>query len=247
MITEEPSRTIDNGDTDAFPVYSAMPDLPKIAHISPADEKDGKKAGKFINDYMAFGMKDAPMSPPIFHQSYALAILSTAVARRIYVSVGTNAIYPNLYMLLSAPSTLYTKTTGYKSAIKVLDTAGLSALLLPGGVTPQSLITELSNRPQENFRDWAQDDKDEWQQERLFAGQRAWWINKAARLLSQFQQKHLADLLPIILQLYDCESKIKDLTQLRGTRNSKKFVFDDLRTDNACSSTPPLENTRLLD
>jgi len=163
------------------------------------------------------------MSPPLFHQTYALAILSTAIARRVFVSVGTNAIYPNLYIMLSAPSTLYTKTTGYKSAMKLIETAGLSHLLLPDGVTPQSLITELSNRPQDNFKDWTQDDKEEWQQERLFAGQRAWWIDEAARLLSQFQQKHLADLLPIVLRLYECESKIKVSTQVRGretVRNS---------------------------
>jgi len=207
----------------AFPITGNLPELPKVARLSPTLEKDAKKAGRFINDYMAFALKDAPMSPPLFHQTYALAILSTAVARRVYVSVGTNAIFPNLYILLTAPSTLYTKTTGYKSAMKVLEAAGLSHLLLPDGVTPQSLITELSNRPQENFKDWGQDDKEEWQRERLFAGQRAWWIDEAARLLSQFQQKHLADLMPIVLRLYECEGKIKVSTQMRGretVRNS---------------------------
>lgn len=210
-------------DLQAFPIHSAMPELPNVAQLTEAEVKQGRKAGKFIDDYMTFATKDAPMSPPLFHQTYALAILSTAIARRVFVSVGTNAIYPNLYIMLSAPSTLYTKTTGYKSAMKLLETAGLSHLLLPDGVTPQSLITELSNRPQDNFKDWTQDDKDEWQQERLFSGQRAWWIDEAARLLSQFQQKHLADLLPIVLRLYECESKIKVSTQIRGretVRNS---------------------------
>jgi hypothetical protein len=206
----------ETGDAQAFPLYASVPELPRVARLESAEVKHGKKAGKFIDDYIGFATKDAPMSPPLFHLTYALAILSTAIARRVYVSVGTNVIYPNLYILLSAPSTLYTKTTGYKSAMKLLETAGLSHLLLPDGVTPQSLITELSNRPQDNFKDWAQDDKDEWQKERMFAGQRAWWIDEAARLLSQFQQKHLAELLPIVLRLYECESKIKVSTQIRG-------------------------------
>ena len=212
-----------NDDGLPFPIHSGMPELPKVAQLTDVEINQGKKAGKFIDDYMAFGLKDAPMSPPLFHQTYDLAILSTAIARRVFVRMGTNAMYPNLYIMMSAPSTLYTKTTGYKSAMKLLETAGLSHLLLPDGVTPQSLITELSNRPQDNFKDWSQDDKDEWQQERLFAGQRAWWIDEAARLLSQFQQKHLADLLPIVLRLYECESKIKVSTQIRGretVRNS---------------------------
>jgi hypothetical protein len=218
IVPDESPEEIDlpEEDLQPSPAYSSMPDLPKVARLPDSEIKQGKKAGKFIDDYMAFAMKDAPMSPPLFHQTYALAVLSTAIARRVFVSVGTNAIYPNLYIMLSAPSTLYTKTTGYKSAMKLLETAGLSHLLLPDGVTPQSLITELSNRPQDNFQSWAQDDKDEWQQERLFSGQRAWWIDEAARLLTQFQQKHLAELLPIVLRLYECEQKIKVSTQIRG-------------------------------
>lgn len=198
-----------------MPFQAVMPELPKIAQLSEAQIKQGRKAGKFIDDYMAYAMKDAPMSPPLFHQTYALAILSSAIARRVFVSVGTSAIYPNLYIMLSAPSTLYTKTTGYKSAMKLFETAGLSHMLLPDGVTPQSLITELSNRTPDN-KDWAKEDKDDWERERMFAGQRAWWIDEAARLLSQFQQKHLAELLPIVLRLYECEQKIRVSTQVRG-------------------------------
>jgi hypothetical protein len=214
LMIESPGSVED--ESKAFVITGTLPELPKIAWLSQAEEKEGRKAGKFINEYMSFGMKDAPMSPPLFHQTYALAILSTAIARRVYVNVGTSAIFPNLYMLLTAPSTLYTKTTGFRSAMKMLEAAGLSHLLLPDGVTPQSLITELSNRPQDNFKDWGQDDQEEWRQERLFAGQRAWWIDEAARLFSQFQQKHLADLLPIILRLYECDPRIKVSTQMRG-------------------------------
>jgi hypothetical protein len=212
-------------DPQAFPLHASMPALPKIAHLTDAEIKQGKKAGKFVDDYIAFAMKDAPMSPTLFHQTYALAILSTAVARRVFVSMGTKEIYPNLYIMLSAPSTLYTKTTGYKSAMKLLETAGLSHLLLPDGVTPQSLITELSNRPQDNFQNWAQEDKDEWQKERLFSAQRAWWIDEASSLLSWFQQKHLAELKNIVLKFYECEPKIKVSTQIRGRETVRNIYL----------------------
>lgn len=215
IVIESADDEISDEEPAAAPFQAVMPELPKIAQLSEAQIKQGRKAGKFIDDYMAYAMKDAPMSPPLFHQTYALAILSSAIARRVFVSVGTSAIYPNLYIMLSAPSTLYTKTTGYKSAMKLFETAGLSHLLLPDGVTPQSLITELSNRTPDN-KDWAKEDKDDWERERMFAGQRAWWIDEAARLLSQFQQKHLAELLPIVLRLYECESKIRVSTQIRG-------------------------------
>ncbi|MCC7118556.1 MAG: DUF3987 domain-containing protein [Anaerolineales bacterium] len=213
IINTEDEFTEEESPSKPFQV--TIPELPKIAQLSEAQIKQGRKAGKFIDDYMSYAMKDAPMSPPLFHQTYALAILSSAIARRVYINVGTGAIYPNLYIMLSAPSTLYTKTTGYKSAMKLFETVGLSHLLLPDGVTPQSLITELSNRTPDN-KDWTKEDKEDWERERPFAGQRAWWIDEAARLLSQFQQKHLAELLPIVLRLYDCESKIRVSTQIRG-------------------------------
>ena len=202
-----------------------MPDLPQIARLSDLEIKLGRKAGKFIDEYMAFAMKDSPMSPPLFHQTYGLAILSTAVARRVYVRIGTKEIYPNLYAILSAPSTLYTKTTSLKTGINVLEAAGLSHLLLPDGVTPQSLITELSNRPQDNFQTWTQEDKDDWQNERLFAAQRAWWMDEIASLLSWFQQKHLADLKNLLLKLYECERKIKVSTQIRGRETVRNIYL----------------------
>jgi hypothetical protein len=226
VVASNDENSDDNQPADDQPMGSAMPDLPKIAQLSDAEKKQGKKAGKFIDDYISFAVKDAPMTPPLFHQTYALAILSTAIARRVFVNMGASkVIYPNLYILLSAPSTLYTKTTGYKTALEVMKMAGLSHLLLPDGVTPQSLITELSNRPQDNFQNWNQEDKQEWQDERLFAAQRAWWMDEAASMLSWFQQKHLAELKNIILRFYECETKIKVSTIARGRETVRNIYL----------------------
>lgn len=225
VVSEDEYRSEEQSLEDA-PIASAMPLLPKIAQLSEAEVKQGRKAGKFIDEYISFAIKDAPMTPPLFHQTYALAILSTAIARRVYVSMGASKIiYPNLYILLSATSTLYTKTTGLKTALEVMKMAGLSHLLLPDGVTPQSLITELSNRPQDNFQNWNQDEKEEWQAERLFAAQRAWWMDEAASMLSWFQQKHLAELKNIILRFYECESKVKVSTIARGRETVRNIYL----------------------
>ena len=231
-----------NEDAPAFPITCTMPELPQIACLSDSEIKLGRKVGKFIDDYMAFAMKDSPMSPPLFHQTYGLAILSTAVARRVYVRIGTKEIYPNLYAILSAPSTLYTKTTSLKTAVNVLEAAGLSHLLLPDGVTPQSLITELSNRPQDNFQTWTQEDKDDWQNERLFAAQRAWWMDEAASLFSWFQQKHLADLKNIILKFYECERKIQVSTQIRGRETVRNIYLTICGPTTPAALRPHLKN-----
>lgn len=241
-VIEETEDEPNEDESADFPITSNMPELPKVARLDPALEKDAKKAGKFIGDYMAFAMKAAPMTPPLFHQTFALAILSTAIARRVYVRGGTDAIYPNLYILLSARSTLYTKTTGYNAALKVLEAAGLSHLNLPDGMTPQSLMTELSNRAQDNFTSWDKEEQDDWKQERLFAGQRAWWVDEAARLLNQLQQKHLAELGDIMLKLYECPPKIKVSTQMRGRETVRNSYLTICGPTTPAALRPHLKN-----
>jgi len=131
------------------------------------------------------------MTPALFHQSYGLSLLATAVARRVYIRASDDLIYPNLYMLLVAPSTLYAKTTGLNVSLKLLEMAGMKNFLLPTGVTPQSLITELTNRTPPTFNDWSRDDKKDWQDERLFSAQRAWWMDEARQSAGSLQtEKH---------------------------------------------------------
>ena len=127
-------------------------------------------------------------------------------------------------MLLIAPSTLYAKTTGLEVALDLLEMAGLNHLTLPHGVTPQSLITELSNRTPPTFSEWDQDGKDDWQKERAFAAQRAWWMDEAASLLDLFKQKHTGDLLTLILKLYNCPKKLTASTIGRG-RETVRFAY----------------------
>ncbi|RJP49323.1 MAG: DUF3987 domain-containing protein [Anaerolineaceae bacterium] len=244
VVTGEETKGESTEDEPAdFPITSNMPELPKVARLDPTLEKNAKKAGKFIGDYTSFAMRAAPMTPPLFHQTFALAILSTAIARRVYVRGGTDAIYPNLYILLSARSTLYTKTTGYNAALKVLEAAGLSHLNLPDGMTPQSLMTELSNRAQDNFTSWDKEEQDDWKQERLFAGQRAWWVDEAARLLAQLQQKHLAELGDIMLKLYECPTKIKVSTQMRGRETVRNAYLTICGPTTPAALRPHLKNS----
>jgi hypothetical protein len=149
------------------------------------------------------------------------------------VRAGDDVIYPNLDMLLIAPSTLYAKTTGLNVGLRLLEMAGLNNFLLPTGVTPQSLITELTNRVPQTYNDWTKDDKDDWQKERQFSAQRAWWMDEAASLLDLFKQKNTADLLGLILKLYGSPPKLTASTVGRG-RETVRYPYLSI-----CGPTTP--------
>jgi hypothetical protein len=232
LTTDTPLPT-GEPDQAAFPFSAYMPELPRAARLSDEECKKGLNAGRWVDEYVKFANLASPMTPALFHLSYGLSLLTTAIARRVYVRAGDDVIYPNLYMLLVAPSTLYAKTTGLNVSLKLLDMAGLNNFLLPTGVTPQSLITELTNRVPQTFNDWSKDDKDDWQKERLFSAQRAWWMDEAASLLDLFKQKNTADLLGLILKLYGCPAKLTASTVGRG-RETVRFPYLSI-----CGPTTP--------
>jgi len=195
----------------------AIPELPAIARLPESLMQQAASTGKWLNDYIAFARLASPMSPPIFHLILGLVLLSTAIARRVYLRVSNHNLYPNIYALIVAHSTLYAKTTAFEIARKVLDLSYLALLILPVGIPPQSLIGELTNRQPDTFASWEQGDQDDWRKERKFAAQRAWLMDEAAGLLDAFDQKHLADLLNHVLKLFDCPDKISaSSTIIRG-------------------------------
>jgi hypothetical protein len=203
----------------------AIPELPANARLPESLMHQAASAGRWLNDYIAFARLASPMSPPIFHLVLGLTLLSTAITRRVYLRVANHNLYPNIYALIVAHSTLYAKTTAFEIARKVLELAGLARLMLPVGITPQSLIGELTNRQPDTFASWEQGDQDDWRNERKFAAQRAWLMDEAAGLLDAFDQKHLADLLNHVLKLFDCPDKISAASTIARGRQTIRNAY----------------------
>ena len=123
-------------DVVPSPVLSkGCPALPETAHI-PADYENCQ-AGLWLQDYMRLASQVAPMSDEAFHLSAGLFLLSTALARRVYVQAGVQRIYSNLYQLIVAQSTLHHKTTALAVSQALLKKSGLDLLLLASRQTPE--------------------------------------------------------------------------------------------------------------
>ena len=195
-------------------INSDFPRLPREIHEPKSWQS--YESGKWLQDYVNFACQAAPMSDPAFHLSAGLFLLSTAVARRVCLQVGIQRIYPSLYQLIVAESTLYHKTSALKIAQALLKEAGLDILLLASRQTPESLVAELGTMRPSTFESWSENEKKRWIAERSFSAQRGWLLDEASHLLDSFNRDYTAGLLPLVLALFDCPEREVSQTVGRG-------------------------------
>lgn len=196
----------------------ACPPLPATAaavleHAAPC--------AAWLDDYIEYASQAAPMTPRSFHEAAALSLVSIAIARRLVLPVGITNIYPNLYILFMAPSTLYSKTTGFQIMQGVIEAAGLDHLLLPQRMPPEAFIAELGTSIPTSYYDWDDISRDTWLRERAFAAQRGWAIDEASSLFDGMKRDYNTGLLPLLLELYDCKDRKTDQTLGRGRSTIK--------------------------
>lgn len=199
-----------------------FPELPKSAR-PPADWQT-EKAGIWLKSYMAFALGAAPMSDAAFHLSAGLFLLSTAIARRVYIQAGVQRIYPNLYQFIVAKSTLHHKTTALAVAETLMKESGLDLLLLASRHTPESLVSEMGTARPTTFESWNTQEKQRWLSERGFSAQRGWMLDEASHLLDSFNRDYSAGLLPLVLALYDCPEREVSQTIGRG-RQTVQYAY----------------------
>ncbi len=211
-----------------------VPELPASARYPEKLVRGIDGIGGWLGAYMDFACQAAPMSPRLFHLILGLALLATAIARRVFLRVSNTSLYSNFYGLIVAHSTLYAKTTALDLARYILEQAGLERFMLPVGITPQSLISELTGRQPDTFASWELNDQEDWRRERPFAAQRVWLIDEAAALLEAFDQKYTSDLLNQVLRLFDCPKKLTAASTIIRGRQTIHNAYLTI-----CGSTTP--------
>lgn len=89
----------------------------------------------WLNKYESYG-GDCTDAPDDFHHFIGLSMLSAALGKKVYLRQGITNIYPNLWMVIIAPSSLYHKSTCLSIGHGVLDEA------FPGSVYPTEFSHE---------------------------------------------------------------------------------------------------------
>jgi hypothetical protein len=230
---EEPIRAAPRG------VY---PELPASAqtiyqHAAPC--------AAWLDAYIAFATQAAPMTPRSFHEAAGLFAVAVAVARRVALYVGTTAIYPNLYLLFVAPSTLYHKTTGMQQVLRLLRRAGLSDMLLPHRITPEAMVQELTTDFPGTFNTMSAQSKETWTRTRAIAAQRGWMLDEASRLLKSMRRENYAALLELLLDLYECPDHHDEQTVGRGRTTIKDAYISFFGATTPATAGPFLADREL--
>jgi hypothetical protein len=170
----------------------------------------------WLDAYLAFARAAAPMTPRCFHEAAALFLVSTVVARRVVLRVSTKALYPNLFILFLAPSTIYRKTTGLNVVLGLMREAGLDHFLLPQRMTPEAIVQELGTGIPATLHQWDEPAQAQWLKERAFAAQRGWAIDEASSLFDGLKREYNTGLLSLLLNLYECPERTTEQTIGRG-------------------------------
>ena len=86
-------------------------------------------------------------SPPVYHLFTGLATIGAAIGNKAYINFGPNRIYPNLWIILLAPSSIFRKTTCINIARSVLDKISPKSIFAHHITTEKKTLSELNNHP----------------------------------------------------------------------------------------------------
>ena len=73
----------------------------------------------WINDYKDYCCEITD-APPEYHQYVGLSLIGSLLGKKVYFLMGDTEIYPNLWMILLAPSSLYRKSTSIHLGCKII-------------------------------------------------------------------------------------------------------------------------------
>ena len=206
-----------------------MPPLPQIANYDP---KIGESVGSFVNTYVKYGSAAAPMTPILFHESAALILPSIAIARRLVLPMAFGHIYPNLFIVWIALSTLYNKTTALDKA-KFIARSVFPHLLALQDTTPEALLSDLAGQKPSNYSEMSEDQKMNWAKECNFAAQKGLILDEMSGLMAGAGKDYNAGLIEAFMKFYDCESEFG-----RSTRKDGRIVVRNSYFSLLGASTP---------
>lgn len=118
-----------------------VPELPESARV---DTSQNEYACGWLDSFSMFSKKMSPRAYDGFHEAVGLWLLSTIAARRVRLTLGIKRFYPSLYIALTAPTTVFSKSTTVNTGYRVLQASGLDFLLTPDDSTPQAFINDMA-------------------------------------------------------------------------------------------------------
>jgi hypothetical protein len=130
-----------------------VPELPASAKLTDAQRQAAARVGRWLNDYIQWAGSAANETPLAFHLGAGLYLAAIAVGRRLYVQTPwCQQVFPNLYLMVVAVSTYYSKAAGLSLASEVARLA-IPHMLMPQPGSPENFMSMLGGILPPNFSD----------------------------------------------------------------------------------------------
>jgi hypothetical protein len=192
-------------------------DLPQEAQMPPAMQQAGQEVGRWLSDYVAFAADVSERTPRLFHEAIGLWIGGLAIARRLRLRLRHGNIYPNLYILGVADTTLYAKSTGLEVGSRLIHDC-FPHLLFANDFTPEAMLSDLAGREPANLHaaDLTERDRELWLAGRAFSAERGVILEEMSALLAGLRRDYMTGMAELLLRLYDCPDLYRRNTRGAG-------------------------------
>ena len=212
--------------------------------VLPIDLPDTNETGLWLDHYVHHAMSISSMTPEIFHESAGLWLLSMAIARRVVLPMHFGLVFPNLYILWLAPTTLWHKTTGMNVAVRIAQMT-LPHLIAPQDMTPESFLSDMAGNEPTNLKDMSEKDRELWKQERNFCAQRGIILDELSGLMASSNRDYNAGLIEAFLRFYDCDDLYRRSTRSQGRIVVRKSYITMIGASTPAAMSLHLSNDRL--
>jgi hypothetical protein len=201
-------------------------------------------ASEWLDSYITYAEAVSPMTPRLFHESAGLWLGAVAIARRLVVPMAFGKVYPNLWALWLAPTTLYRKSTALTLAEQLaLDV--FPHLLAPSETTPEAMLSDLAGKEPTGWESMEAAELEEWQRERNFAAQRGLLLDELSGLTAGFGRDYNAGLMEGLLRFFDCTPRYVRSTRGQGRVTIRNAYLSILGGSTPSAMAPHLGAERL--
>lgn len=206
VVTSSEPTTIECGDNESRCLIQRTDpgddEMDGFTTEIQANSSSSDTTVSWVDRFIAYADARCPMTPKEFHEAIGLWLISTGISRRLVACMPHDNVYPNLWMMLIAPSTLYAKSTAFNIADNMAREA-FPHLMFPNSSTPEAMIQTLSGS---NLKGDARNQ----------AGQKGLLIDEASGLLAHAGRDYMAGTVELFMKLFDCPSTYERVTKGDG-------------------------------
>lgn len=211
------------GQPDEIPerptITCDIPPLPKHVQHNP---ELASTASRWLDEYIAFSRLWSPRAHDDFHESVGLWLLSAVAARRVCLDFGKRR-YTNLYIALTARTSVFSKSTTAEIAQAIMKQADLIFMMAPDDATPQAFVRGMVHKLPADWADLSELDKQRKLHRYSFAAQKAWYFDEFGQKIDSMMRQggFMSDFRSLLRKFDDCPDLYEYETVGRGSDTVK--------------------------